>query len=108
MPEFPAEVEAAAAKAAANPRLPDVDRTEIPFVTIDPEGAMDLDQALHIERGGELDPFGDGHRPFFAKGDHEGFREGGETRHEFGLVECWSIEITSSESCSHPSADCGR
>jgi exoribonuclease R len=27
-----------------------VDRTDIPFVTIDPPGAMDLDQALHIER----------------------------------------------------------
>ncbi|MFQ6399144.1 RNB domain-containing ribonuclease [Nocardia sp. KC 131] len=27
-----------------------VDRTDIPFVTIDPPGAMDLDQALHLER----------------------------------------------------------
>ncbi|MGY1945485.1 RNB domain-containing ribonuclease [Nocardia asiatica] len=27
-----------------------VDRTDIPFVTIDPPGAMDLDQALHIDR----------------------------------------------------------
>ncbi|WP_228002547.1 RNB domain-containing ribonuclease [Nocardia australiensis] len=26
------------------------DRTDIPFVTIDPPGAMDLDQALHLER----------------------------------------------------------
>lgn len=52
-PEFPAEVEAAAASAAAAPRLPDLDRTDIPFVTIDPVGAMDLDQALHIERAGD-------------------------------------------------------
>ncbi|WP_193613104.1 RNB domain-containing ribonuclease [Nocardioides lijunqiniae] len=52
-PEFPPEVEAAAAAAAAAPRLPDLDRTDIPFVTIDPEGAMDLDQALHIERDGD-------------------------------------------------------
>jgi len=51
--EFPPEVLAAAEVAAANPRLPDLDRTEIPFVSIDPEGAMDLDQALHIERSGE-------------------------------------------------------
>ncbi len=51
--EFPAEVEQAAAAAAANPRLPELDRTDIPFVTIDPEGAMDLDQALHIERDGD-------------------------------------------------------
>ncbi len=52
-PDFSAEVEAAAAKAAADPRLPELDRTEIPFITIDPEGSMDLDQALHIERADE-------------------------------------------------------
>ena len=49
-PGFPAEVEEAAADAAANPRLPELDRTDIDFVTIDPEGAKDLDQAMHIER----------------------------------------------------------
>jgi exoribonuclease R len=52
-PEFPAEVEAAAAAAAANPRMPELDRTDIPFVTLDPEGALDLDQAVHIERDGD-------------------------------------------------------
>jgi exoribonuclease R len=51
--EFSPEVLAAAEAAAADPRLPDLDRTELPFVTIDPEGAMDLDQALHIERSGD-------------------------------------------------------
>src|SRR4051812_46350234 len=51
-PEFPPEVEEAAAKAAASPRLPDLDRTDIPFVTIDPATSMDLDQALHLERDG--------------------------------------------------------
>ncbi len=51
--EFSSEVMAAAEAAAANPKLPELDRTEIPFVTIDPEGAMDLDQALHIERSGD-------------------------------------------------------
>jgi exoribonuclease R len=51
--DFPASVEEAAAKAAANPRLPELDRTDIPFVTIDPASAMDLDQALHIERDGD-------------------------------------------------------
>ncbi len=50
--DFPAEVVAAAEKAAQNPRLPDLDRTEIPFVTIDPEDSMDLDQALHLSRSG--------------------------------------------------------
>jgi exoribonuclease R len=51
-PDFPPEVEEAARRAAEHPRLPDLDRTDIPFVTIDPEGSMDLDQALHIERDG--------------------------------------------------------
>jgi exoribonuclease R len=50
--EFPPEVEEAARKAADSPRLPDLDRTDIPFVTIDPASSMDLDQALHIERAG--------------------------------------------------------
>lgn len=50
---FPPEVEAAARAAAANPRLPALDRTAIPFATIDPPGAMDLDQALHVERKGD-------------------------------------------------------
>jgi exoribonuclease R len=49
-PDFPPEVEEAARRAAESPRLPDLDRTDIPFVTIDPAGARDLDQALHIER----------------------------------------------------------
>lgn len=49
-PEFPADVEAEASGSAAAPRLPDLDRTDIPFVTIDPPGAMDLDQAMHLER----------------------------------------------------------
>ena len=48
--EFPAEVEEAAAAAVAEPRLPDLDRTDLDFVTIDPAGSMDLDQALHLER----------------------------------------------------------
>ena len=52
-PEFPPEVEEAAAAAAANPSLPELDRTDLPFVTIDPETSMDLDQALHLERDGD-------------------------------------------------------
>jgi exoribonuclease R len=52
-PDFPEEVEKAASAAAADPRLPDLDRTDIPFVTVDPEGARDLDQALHLERSGD-------------------------------------------------------
>jgi VacB/RNase II family 3'-5' exoribonuclease len=51
--EFPAAVERAAAEAAANPRLPDLDLTDLAFVTIDPESAMDLDQAMYLERAGD-------------------------------------------------------
>ncbi len=52
-PVFPPEVERAAEQAAASPRLPDLDLTEIELVTIDPEGARDLDQAMHLERDGD-------------------------------------------------------
>ena len=47
---FPPEVEVIAARAAAAPRLPELDRTDIALVTIDPVGSMDLDQAMFVER----------------------------------------------------------
>jgi len=47
---FPAAVLAEAEAAARSPRLPDSDLTDIPFVTLDPPGSMDLDQAFHLER----------------------------------------------------------
>ena len=66
-PDFPAAVEEAAEKAAANPRLPGLDRTDLPFVTIDPEDSLDLDQALHLER------HGDGYRVHYAIADLAAF-----------------------------------
>ena len=33
-----------------HPRLPDLDRTDLELITIDPEGSRDLDQAVHIAR----------------------------------------------------------
>jgi exoribonuclease R len=51
-PEFPGEVEQAAERDAASPRLPELDLTDLELVTIDPVGAMDLDQAMHLERNG--------------------------------------------------------
>ena len=50
--EFPAEVEAAAAEAARRPPADHVDRTALPFVTLDPASATDLDQAFTIESAG--------------------------------------------------------
>lgn len=56
---FPPEVLAEAEQAAASmaDRLPQLDRTDLPLLTIDPPGATDLDQAVHIRRGGD-DPEG--------------------------------------------------
>lgn len=51
--QFPPEVESGAATAARNPRLPALDRTDIPFVTLDPASSLDLDQALHLARAGD-------------------------------------------------------
>lgn len=49
---FPAEVEAAAEAAAARPLTEHVDRTDMPFVTLDPASATDLDQAFALEPAG--------------------------------------------------------
>jgi len=69
--EFPLDVVAAAKQAAGSPRLPDLDRTDIPFLTIDPRGSRDLDQALHLERAG------DGYVVHYAIADLAAFIEPG-------------------------------
>ncbi len=62
---FPADVKREAEESAR--RRTDRDRIEVPFVTIDPPRARDLDQALHIEaRGG-------GHRVRYAIADPGAF-----------------------------------
>jgi exoribonuclease R len=65
-PAFPPAV-LAEAEAAAQAPPPERERVDIPFVTIDPPGARDLDQALHIER------LGDGYRVFYAIADPAAF-----------------------------------
>lgn len=51
---FPFDVEAEAARVARVPLdVPDRDETAVPFLTIDPEGSMDLDQAMHLSRDGD-------------------------------------------------------
>jgi exoribonuclease R len=51
LPEsFPPEVEAEAHNAAEELALRPDDVTDLPFLTIDPPGSMDLDQAMHLER----------------------------------------------------------
>ncbi|HEY5319503.1 MAG TPA: RNB domain-containing ribonuclease [Galbitalea sp.] len=65
--DFPADAAAEAIAAAAHPELPDLDATDVPFVTIDPAGSMDLDQALYLERDG------DGYRVRYAIADVPSF-----------------------------------
>lgn len=68
--DFPPAVEAAAVEAAARPFAPGpdrVDRREIPFVTIDPAGSTDLDQAYHAARTPE------GYRVHYAIADVAAF-----------------------------------
>ncbi|MFG1965043.1 RNB domain-containing ribonuclease [Nonomuraea sp. NPDC049028] len=48
--EFPRAVLDEADWVASVPRFGGKDMTELPFVTIDPLGSMDLDQAVHLER----------------------------------------------------------
>jgi len=75
-PEFPAEVEKAAEQAAGKrtrslePEARDL--TDVEFVTIDPVGAMDLDQAMHLA----LD--GDGYVVHYAIADVMAFIEPGD------------------------------
>jgi exoribonuclease R len=51
--DFASQVLADAEKGARAVELPDDDATNIPFVTIDPAGSRDLDQALHVAREGD-------------------------------------------------------
>jgi exoribonuclease R len=65
--DYPAEAQAEAESAAAHPELPDLDNTDVPFITIDPVGSLDLDQALYLERAG------DGYRVRYAIADVPSF-----------------------------------
>ncbi|YCK42725.1 RNB domain-containing ribonuclease [Actinomadura sp. ATCC 39365] len=69
---FPQDVLDEADWVAQVPRLDAEDLTHVPFVTIDPPGSMDLDQALHLER------LRDGYRVWYAIADVGAFvRPGG-------------------------------
>jgi exoribonuclease R len=61
---FPPAVQADAERAAAHPPRPPVDRTDLPFVTIDPPGSRDLDQAMCLQRRA-----GGGYRVHYAIAD---------------------------------------
>ncbi|MGI8692180.1 MAG: RNB domain-containing ribonuclease [Geodermatophilaceae bacterium] len=48
--EFSAAALREAERAAAAPRMPEHDATDLPLVTLDPPGSRDLDQAMHLGR----------------------------------------------------------
>jgi len=48
--DFPPVVLTEADAAVRSPQLPGLDRTDLDFVTIDPLGSRDLDQAFHLEK----------------------------------------------------------
>lgn len=64
---FPPEALAEAEHAVAAVELPDRDLTDLPFVTIDPPGSTDLDQAMHLAREGA------GYRVLYAIADVPAF-----------------------------------
>jgi VacB/RNase II family 3'-5' exoribonuclease len=69
---FPPGALAEAEASAKAPRLPDLDRTDLALVTIDPEGSRDLDQAVAVQRR----PAG-GYRVQYAIADVAAFVEPG-------------------------------
>ncbi|GLB66980.1 RNB domain-containing ribonuclease [Arthrobacter mangrovi] len=68
---FPPSVLAEAERAVSGQRLPRRDFTALEFVTIDPPGSTDLDQAMYLERAG------DGYRAWYAIADVPSFIEPG-------------------------------
>ncbi|HSU11463.1 MAG TPA: RNB domain-containing ribonuclease, partial [Pseudonocardia sp.] len=65
--DFSSQAVACAQAAAQAVRLPDLDRTDLELVTVDPPGSMDLDQALHIA------PCDHGYRVSYAIADVASF-----------------------------------
>src|SRR4051794_23406728 len=51
--DFPPDLLAEAEAAVRRPVASDADLTGLPFVTVDPAGARDLDQAMHLARDGD-------------------------------------------------------
>jgi exoribonuclease R len=82
-PEALADADAAA-KRVASADGGRIDRTAIPFVTVDPPGSKDLDQALYLERDG------DGMRAWYAIADVGFFVDRGGALER----EAWSRGVT--------------
>lgn len=94
--DFPPELHAEAAN--ARDRFADQrrDARDIEFVTIDPAGSMDLDQAVAIEA------HGDGYRVFYAIADVAAFIEPGSGLHEESLKRGQTIYLPDGPARLHP------
>ncbi len=66
-PDLPPDVLAEAEEAARSADLTAYDLVDLPFLTIDPPGSTDLDQAMHLERSGR------GYRVRYAIADVGGY-----------------------------------
>ena len=89
-PEVLAEAEAAAA------RRHDAPQVDVPFVTIDPPGARDLDQAMHLERQGS------GHRVRYAIADVGSFVDPGGAIDEEARVRGVTVYAPDGRTPLHP------
>jgi exoribonuclease R len=69
--DFPAPVLEEAERRAREPRLPELDATDVPLVTLDPPGSRDLDQAVHLATRA------DGYRVSYAIADVGAFVQPG-------------------------------
>ncbi|MCT1683412.1 RNB domain-containing ribonuclease [Corynebacterium appendicis] len=94
--DFPPKLHAEAAN--AHDRYADQrrDARDIEFVTIDPAGSMDLDQAVAIEKSGE------GYRVFYAIADVAAFIEPGSALHEESLNRGQTIYLPDEPARLHP------
>jgi exoribonuclease R len=95
---FPPEVDAAAEAAARSPRVPALDATDVAFVTIDPPGSRDLDQALHVERRG------DGYRVRYAIADVGAFVRPGDALDQEGHVRGQTLYAPDANARLYPEA----
>ena len=96
--EFPADVDAEAKEATDRFAEARRDAREIPFVTIDPAGSMDLDQAVCIEGGMD----GSGFRVYYAIADVAAFIEPGSALEEESLRRGQTIYLPDEPARLHP------
>ncbi|WP_087118201.1 RNB domain-containing ribonuclease [Corynebacterium urinipleomorphum] len=94
--DFPPELHAEAANARDRYADQRRDARDIEFVTIDPVGSMDLDQAVAIEVNG------DGYRVFYAIADVAAFIEPGSGLHEESLKRGQTIYLPDEPARLHP------